>query len=187
MTAVASADIMFQVLNLFEKSEFGKVCQNCLSCVSSSHACIFSAVENFGFIFTCTTAFNQCLICLNIFFACHIAVISETSHHRQVMTQTNFKVIRVMCRGDFNNTCTFFHIGMFIAYNGDFFIYQRQNCMTAVKMFISFIFGIDSNSGITKHGFGTSCSDFKKLACFLYFIEDMPEMTVLLFIFNLSV
>ena len=51
VTTVASADIVSKLFNLFESADFFKVGNNSLSCLHCCHTCVFSAVENLGFIF----------------------------------------------------------------------------------------------------------------------------------------
>ena len=100
---------------------------------------------------------------------------------------TDFKVVRVVCRSDFNNTRSLFHICVFVTDNRDFLVKERKDYMTAVEVLVTLIVLVDGNSSITEHCFGTGCCNFKVLACFLNLIEQMPEMTVLLLVFNLGI
>ena len=99
----------------------------------------------------------------------------------------NFKVVGVMGGSNFNNARTLCHIGMFIADNGDFFIQQGQNDMTAVQMLVSFVLCVNGNRRIAQHCFGTGCGKFKLFAGFLYSVKQMPEIALFFIIFNLCV
>ena len=116
-----------------------------------------------------------------------MTVICKATDNRKIATLTDFKVVRIVCRSDFNNTRSLFHICVFITNNRDFLVKERKDYMTAVEVLVTLIVLVDGNSSITEHCFGTGCCDFKVLACFLNLIEQVPEMTVLLLVFNLGI
>ena len=176
MASVTSAYIMLKRLNFLNVSACFKVGKNSFSCFKSSHTCILAAIKNFRFILSCFAAFNNFIGSFLISLTCHMAVISESTNNRKIVAKPYFKVIRVVRRSDFNNTCTFSHIGMFITNNRNFLIKKRKNDMATVKMFISRVITVNCNSGITKHSFRAGSSKFKLFTRFLYFIKKMPEV-----------
>ena len=103
------------------------------------------------------------------------------------MTKSDLKVVRVVSRGDFNNTCTLSHIGVFVANDRNFLIKKRKNNVTAVEMLISRVVAVNCNRSIAEHSFGTGSCKFKLFACFLNLIKKMPEIRVFFFIFNLGI
>ena len=78
------------------------------------------------------------------------------------MSETNFKVVRVMGRCDFYNTCTEFSIYIFIGNDGNFLIQHGNNTGFAYQMLISFILGMNGNGSIAQHSFG-SCGSQSQL------------------------
>ncbi len=187
MTAIASAYIVCKLLSFFECSDFFKVCKNYLSCFHSSHTCIFSAVKNLRLVLGKLSFSFQLVILFNILCTCKVTVICKATNHRKITALTNLKVVRVMSRSNLNNTCTLFHICVFVTYNRNFLVEQRKNYMTTVQMFVTLVILVDCNGSIAKHCFGTCCCNFKIFACFLNLIKQMPEMAVLLLVFNLSI
>ena len=97
------------------------------------------------------------------------------------------KVVGVMGGRNFHNARTLCHICMFIANNGDFFIEQGQDYMTAVQMLVSFVLCVNGNRRIAQHGFGTGCGKFKLFSRFLNGVKEMPEIALFFIIFNLCV
>ena len=122
MASVASTYIVFKRLNFFNISACFKVCKNSLSCFKSCHTCIFAAIEYLRLVLSSLTAFNNFIGSLFISLACHMTVISECTDNRKVMTKPYLKVVRVMSRSNFNNTCTLSHICMLVTYNRNFLI-----------------------------------------------------------------
>ena len=66
------------------------------------------------------------------------------------MSITYFKVVRIMSWSNFNTTCSFFHISMFISNNWYWFIHNWKNNILTNKIFISFVFFINCYCSITK-------------------------------------
>ena len=103
------------------------------------------------------------------------------------MTQTHLKVVRVVRRRDFNRTGTEIFIDIFIRNNRNFTVDKRKNEHFSHKIFISFVVRVNRNGSIAEKCFGTCCGNYNIFAAILNRIFYMPEMTVLLGIFNLSV
>ncbi len=178
---------MLDILRHTQQLQCFQISQNSLTGFLCSHAGIFAAVQHFRFIRCGFSAAEQFLIGFQIIRSCHMAVIGKAAHHRQLMPQTNLKVIRVMRRSDFYHTGSLFHVGVFITYNGDLLVNQRQNDMTAMQMLITGIFTVNGYGCITQHGFGTGRGNFQIFSRFLDRIENMPEMTRFFLIFHLGI
>ena len=116
-----------------------------------------------------------------------MTVVGKYSYDRETAALTYLVVVRVVRRSDFYNARALFHVGVLVAYDRDFLVDKRQNNMTAVKVLVALVVLVDCNGGIAEHCFGTCRGDFKHLACFLNFIKNMPEMSLLLLVFDLSV
>ena len=109
------------------------------------------------------------------------------------MTFSYFKVIRVMCRSDLYNAGTKFHIYIGIRNDRNLTVYNRQQNLSANQMLITLVGRVNCNRTVAQHGFRTGGRKFQKF-CRAYlsiFIDqrifDMPEMTSLLFVYNLCI
>ena len=187
MTAVACADVVCKLLDLFECAYSLKIGKNCFSCLHSCHSCVFSAVKHLGLVFCKLTLCLQLVVFGDVLSTRHMTVVSKAAHDRKLAALTNLKVVGVMGGSNLNNACSFFHICVFVAYNRDFLVEQRENYVTAVQMLVAFVVLVDCNGCVAEHCFGTCCCNFKVFACFLNLIEQMPEMTVLFLVFNLGI
>ena len=187
MTTVTGSYLVCKRLNFLYISACFKVCNNSLACFNGSHTCIFSAVSYNRLILCSLSACNDFVG--NCFFLCtgEMSVVSKGTNYGKIMTKTNLKVVRVVGRSDFYNAGSLCHICVFVAYNRDFNIQKRQDNVTTVKMSISRIVGIYCNGSITEHRFGSCCCKLQLLARFLNGIEQVPEIRILRFIFNLGV
>ena len=92
-----------------------------------------------------------------------------------------------MCRGDLDYAGALFHIGVLVADDRDLLVHQRQDHMTAVQVLVALVVLVDGDGGIAEHGLGTGGRDLQQLAGLLDRIEDVPEMTLLFFVFYLRV
>ena len=142
------------LFNLNKKSKLIKVSYHLFSCFISVHSCIFAA------------EFIDCSIIvhnLNLF---------------KIMSLSYFKVVRVMCRSDFNNTCTKIHFNIFVRNNRNRFINKRKNYVFTNDVFISFIVRMYRNGCITKKCFRSCCCNYNMAATVFKHIFDMPEMAL---------
>ena len=101
--AIACTYIMTVIFNFYQCSLSFKISHNCFPCLISVHSGILRIIIG-----------NFCIICHNIY-------------NRKVMAKSYFKVIRVMGRSDFNNTCTKIHFNIIISHNRNFPVNDRQN------------------------------------------------------------
>ena len=164
MTAVMCSYIMRIVFNTNQKTHAIKLCNDLLTTLVPVKSFVFSAV----FI-------NGCIIIQDIDF-------------RKVMTLSDFKIVRVMCRCDFNNTGTEFHVYIAVGNDRDLTVYNRKHYLFADHILISVIVRIYSNSRVSEHGLRTRRSKLNELRgadTSIFFdqrIFDVPQMTCLLLI-----
>ena len=116
------------ILYLNQKSELIKILNYSLSCLVSVHSGIFTAV-----------LIDSGIIVHDIDFG-------------KVMTLTHLEIVRVVSRRYLNNTCSEFHIYIVILNNRDCLIDKRKPYLSAVKIGISLILGINCNRCIAEHG-----------------------------------
>ena len=114
-------------------------------------------------------------------------VIVQYLNYFKPVTFTDLKVVGVMSRCNFNTARTEILIDIFIGNNGYFSADKRQNKSFAYNIFISLIFGIYGNGSITQKRFGTCGRNNHKFVRILYRIFYMPEIALLLCMFNLLV
>ena len=105
----------------------------------------------------------------------------------QIVTLTNLKIVRVVCRCNLNRTCSKFFIYIVICYNRNLFVNQRQNYILSYQLFIALIIRMYCDRSITKHSLRTGSSDLKVIITSYDRILDMPEMSILLLMLNLCV
>ena len=163
VATVASADIMAVILN-FNKSTFSfEIGNDSFSRFVSVHSGIFRIIIN-----------NFCIGCHHI-------------DNRKIMAKTDFKVVRIVSRRDFNDTCSEFDINIIIRNNRDFTVNDRKNNFLAYIFFISFIIGINCDCSITEESFRSCCGKIQIFITVRKLISQMPEMSCLILIFNLCI
>ena len=97
---------MAVILYLNESAFLFKVFNYLLSCFVSVHSCILRVIVN-----------DSCIVVHYV-------------DNREVVAQTYFKVVRVMCRSYLNNACTEVHLNIIIGNDRDFTVYDRKdNCL----------------------------------------------------------
>ena len=107
----------------------------------------------------------------------HCTVIVHYANARQVMANTNFEVVRVMCGCDFYNTCTKFSVYIVICNDGNFFIQNGNDTCFADQVLISFIFGMNRYSCIAQHCFRSCCCQSQFFVGTYDRIVDVVEVT----------
>ena len=187
MATVAGADLVLDGFDFLNISALFKVFENCLSRFKSCHTRILTAVENLRLVLRDFSRSTQLVSLRLVLSTGHMSVIGKGSYNRKTVAKSYLKVVRVVCRRDFNNARSLGHIGVLVAYNRDFLIEKRQNNMTAVKMSVSRVVAVYCNRGIAEHGLGSCCGKLKLFARLLYGIEKMPEVRVLFLVLNLCV
>ena len=106
---------------------------------------------------------------------------------RQMMTFTDFKIVRVMSGRNLYHTRPkiFLHIG--ISNNRDLTVNKRNLHHLSHQMRIAFILRVNRDRRIAKHGFRAGCRKFKKFFRPNHRIFNMPEMSILLLVLHLRV
>ena len=169
LAAVMSSYVMTIILNLNQQSLTIQLLYDGLSGLIAIHALILSAVFIDG---------------------------SIVVHHiddRQIMTLSNLKVVRVVSRGNLNNTGSEFPVNVGVGNNGNHTIHDRQHYTLANQMLISLILGMNGHCCIAQHGLGTGGGkgqEFRGAGSTIIVhdgVLDMPEMTGLLLILYLGV
>ena len=157
-TTVTSSYVMIVVLNFYKSALFFQIFYDGFSCFISIHARIL------------------------LIFIHDFSIVCHHINNRQVMAQSNLKVIWVMCRRDFYDTGTKFHIYIIISNQRNFTVYQRQNQFFANQIFIPLIIRIHGYCCITKKCLRTCCSQINITASIRKRIAQMPKMSFLIFI-----
>ena len=116
-----------------------------------------------------------------------MAVVGEHTDDGQVMALADLEVVRVVRRGDLHHARALFHIGMLVADDRDFDVYQRQNDVAAVQMRIARIVFVDGHGGIAQHCLRAGGRQLKLFARLLDGVEQVPEVAFLLLILHLRV
>lgn len=88
-------------------------------------------------------------------------VIVHQADKFEVVPLSTFEIIRIVGWGNLDRSGTKLHIDSdSIGNDRDASTVEWMNDEFAVQMGVSGVFGVDSNGGITEHGFGTgSCDD----------------------------
>ena len=112
---------------------------------------------------------------------------------RQIMTLSDFEIVRVMGRRDLHNTCSEFHIHILILNHRNRLVYDGKPYLPSFQISISFVIRIDRYRRIAQHGLRTGGGEFQKLcpagpAILIHKrILDMPEVACLLLIHDFRI
>ena len=98
------------------------------------------------------------------------------------MLLTNFVVIDIMSRSDFQRSSSEFHVYIFIFNNWNDSIYNRNDYVFTFQMRIFFIVRIYTNRYVPENSFWTSRCYRNKLFRTLNFIFKVPKFPVKFFI-----
>ena len=99
----------------------------------------------------------------------------------------NIKVVGVMRWCDFNDTCAFFHVRVFVCEDWDFAIDKRYRHSFTDDILVAFIFGIDNDCHIAEQGFWTCCCDFNIAWTICQRISDVVERTFDILVDNFDI
>jgi len=154
---------MLMRFNFYKQACLVKVFYHCFSCCIAVHPLVFSAV----FIDRTVVVEH-----LNLF---------------QIVPHSNFKVVRVVSRGNFHSACSKFFIHIFIRYHRNFPVHKRQYQLLSNQMRIPFILRIDRHSGISKQSLRTRGRNYQRLVAVFDHVFDIPKITVFFLIFHFSV
>ena len=151
------------LLGLYKRAFLFKVGNNSFSCLVSVHSGVSGVV------------------------GCYFRVVCKHVYYRQVVSQSYLKVVRVVRRSDFNHAGSEIHFNVFVRHNRYLTVNNRQNKSFAHKVSVSFIVRVYRNGGISEQCFGSCGCKLKITAAVRERIAQVPEMTCLLLVFNLSV
>lgn len=97
----------------------------------------------------------------------YLCVIGQDIDNGQVMAQTDLEVVRVMRGCYLNDTGTEVYLDIIIGDNGYLAVDYGQDERLADDILISFIIGVDGNSGIAEQGLGSGRCKLKIAASVL--------------------
>ena len=165
LAAGAMTDCMLCFFDLDEKACFFEISNDSLSRFVAIHAGI--------------------LACLFI----HRAIFIHDDDGLELVSLSDFKVVRVMRRCDLHAAGTISHVDVFIGNDRDLAAGAGQCDLLADEAFVAFILRIHSDSGITRDGFRTGGRDldvFPLFACDR--VIKVPEMSdfILMLDFNVG-
>src|SRR5947209_3083989 len=92
-------------------------------------------------------------------FGGHLGVEADDLDARQVVAQANFKVDRIMGRGDFHRACTKGSINGLVRHDGDLTSNDGEDGHASYHICVTGVFRIDGHSGIAQDGLWASGSD----------------------------
>ena len=140
-----------------------KVCYDCFSRLVSVHSCIFRIICNY------------------------LCIISKYIYNFKIVAKSNFKVVRVMCRCNLNNTRTKFHIYIFVCNNRNLTVYNRKVEHLSYHILVSVIFWIYCYSRISEKCLRSCCCKVYIACSVCSLVTKMPEMSCLILILNLRI
>ena len=163
VAAVAGADVVGIVLGLDEVALGFKVGDDRLAALVAVHPVVLAAV------FVDRT------------------VVGNNADHLKVVTQADLKVVRVVCGRHLDRARTEADLAVLVAHDGDFAVHDRQDTSLADEVLELLILGVDRNARIAHHRLGTGGGDDDVAAAVGERIADIPQMTGLVGILDLSV
>ena len=110
------------------------------------------------------------------------SIVVHNVDNRQVVAQTNFKVVRVVSRSYLNNACTEVHFYIVISNDGYLSVNDRQDNCLADKILVALVLGVNCNCCIAQECLRTCGSQFQVVVSILDLVSQMPEMSSLILI-----
>ena len=101
--AVAGANIVTVILDFYQCALSLQIFHDCLSCLVAIHARILR-------------------VCIH-----DLCIVRHDIDDFQIMAQTDFKVVRVVCRCDLYHAGSEVHFNIVVCHNGNLTVYQRQD------------------------------------------------------------
>ena len=165
MAAVMCSYVMRMWNNFYQVSLLFQVSYHCFSCFVAVHSGIFSTI----------LLIDRCIIVHDV-------------DLRQVVTFSDFKVVRVMCRCDLNRTCSEFFVYIFIGDHRNLSVCERKLQHLADEILVALIFRIYGNSSITQQGFRTCSCNLYETSLFPYDrVINVPEKSILILMLNFCI
>ncbi len=164
VATIAFADVMFIGLFFHEKAESVEVFFDFLSCRHTVKSRI---------------CFTRKLV--------HRPVVVHNANDFEVVAHSDFKVVRIVCRRDFNRAATEVGLDVFVRNDWDLSVRQRQIQGFSDKIHVSFVARVNGDSRIAEHRFGTRRRDRYIAASVRKRIFDVPQKAVLFRVFDFRV
>ncbi len=137
--------------------------------------------------------FTALVTILALIFACqriHRRIFVDTGNDRQSRALSDFKVVRVVRRGDLYRSGTLFRVRIWVSDDRDFLPYQRQDDFFADNRLVAFVIRMYRDSLIGKHGLRSGCrdDDTVEISRRLYGrIFEIPVLSVFIFMLDFRI
>ena len=164
MAALAGADIVDMLLDLYEKSLCFEIGYHSLSRFISVHTRVLAAV-----------------------LLVDRSVVVHDVEYRQVVAQSHLVVVGVMSRGDLYNAGSEVHFNILVGDDRYLSVGERQLHGLADNVLVSLVVRVNRNRRIAEKRFGTRGGDLHEAAAVGERVVDMPEVTLLLLVLALYV
>jgi len=94
-------------------------------------------------------------------------IVAKNRHHLQPMSPSDFPIVGIVCRGDFDGACSESHVdGFRVAYDGEATVWEeRMTEEFPVEVGVAWIVWMDSDGCIAEHGFWTGGGDDDAFVC----------------------
>ena len=117
----------------------------------------------------------------------HESVVGHDVNNRQVIPETYFEVVRVVRRGDLNRTGSLVHFSIRVGNNRNLTADNGDDHRLSDDVLVAFVIGMNGNGGIAGNCLGSCGSNLDIAASVLERILEVPEIAVVLLVFNLGV
>ena len=97
----------------------------------------------------------------------HDAIVINDLDPLQTMLVSDFKVVGIVRRCDFQRSGTEFHVHITVKDNGDGFFEDREQHPGVFQMTVTVVFGINRHGRIPQQGFRSCCGD-GEMACSIF-------------------
>ena len=106
----------------------------------------------------------------------------------ETVAQADFKVVEIVCRGDFDHTGAELALHVVIGHHRDLSPHKRQENFCADQITVALIFRMYRYGGIAQHGFRAGRRHRNKATRFAdHRIADMPEMPLVILMLDFNV
>ena len=160
--AVASADVVTVLFNLYKVACLVEVSYDLLSCFVAVETVVLAAVY-------------------------YLSVVIKNKNLLKTVALTNFEVVGVVAGSHLYAACTELCVNIFVCDDGNFTTNKGKNTCLADEVCVTLVIGVYANACIAQHCLGTgSCNDNPFVAV-LYGVAQMPQMTGLFCVLNFSI
>ena len=143
-------------------------------CFEVCHPCLTAFVTVHTFVLACCSV--------------HCSIFVDACRHFKTGSLTNFEVVRVVSRSDFNCTCTLFRIRVGVSDDRNFLANERKDNLLAYHVFISFVVRVDSDCHVGEHCFRSGCCNYDTFTLAVCCrVSEVPVLAVSVFVFNFCI